>query len=350
LAANTGGLIPGDFEFAQAVYSVAETGGSLTVTVNRVNGSAGTTTVDYATGDNTALAGLDYQTALGTLTFLDGETSKTFSIAIIDDSLVEGDEIFDLSLANATGGAALGLNSLATATIVDNDTQNSENSVQFSAATYSALEDSEEVLIMVTRTSPADGQYIVDYSITAGTATAGVDFKVKSGELEFDDGETTKSFKVKLLKDHLYEVNETIILTLSVPSLGLQVGTPNPAVLTIIDDDKPGAFSFSSVAYSADEDESKVEIRVLRNGGSDGEVTVEYAISAGTATPGQDFIADSGTLTFEHGESVATIKLKLIKDELFENDETINISLSSATAGATLGSLNQASVTIIDND
>ena len=62
-----------------------------------------TVTVDYATADETATAGTDYEAASGTLTFAPGETAKTVRVAILDDRIDEGREIFRLRLSNAVG-------------------------------------------------------------------------------------------------------------------------------------------------------------------------------------------------------------------------------------------------------
>jgi hypothetical protein len=55
-------------------------GTTATITVQRVNGSSGAVSVDYATSDGTATAGSDYRTASGTLVFAQGETTKVFSV------------------------------------------------------------------------------------------------------------------------------------------------------------------------------------------------------------------------------------------------------------------------------
>src|SRR5262249_7243903 len=99
---------PGTLEFSNSSFSVNENQGTATVTVTRTGGGTGSVSVDYATSDGPAMAGNDYVATSGTLTFAAGETSKTFTIPIIDDNLVENDETFNVSLSNPTGGAALG--------------------------------------------------------------------------------------------------------------------------------------------------------------------------------------------------------------------------------------------------
>lgn len=111
----------GTLELATATYSVNENGGSVTINVNRINGTTGTISVDYASADSTAIAGNDYTASSGTLSFADGETAKSISVALIDDTEVENSETLSVTLSNATGGAALGMAN-TTITIVDNDT------------------------------------------------------------------------------------------------------------------------------------------------------------------------------------------------------------------------------------
>src|SRR5215204_2510830 len=95
---------PGALQFNSATYSVAETGGSASVTVSRVGGSDGSVSVNYATSDGTATSG-DYTSASGTLTFANGETTKNFSVPVLDDTDFEGDETVNLALSSPTGGA-----------------------------------------------------------------------------------------------------------------------------------------------------------------------------------------------------------------------------------------------------
>ncbi|HEX2950806.1 MAG TPA: carbohydrate-binding protein [Armatimonadota bacterium] len=112
---------PGALQFSAAAYSVNENGSSVSITVSRVNGSEGSVTVNYATTNGTATAGADYSTTNGTLTFAAGVTSQTFSVPIIDDQSVEGNETVNLTLSNPTGGATLGSPVSAVLTIADND-------------------------------------------------------------------------------------------------------------------------------------------------------------------------------------------------------------------------------------
>ena len=113
---------PGFIGLATNAYQVNETDGTVDVTVVRTDGSDGVVSVDYDTIDATATAGVDYTAMSGTLTFADGETSKTVTIPILDDAEVEGSENFGLTIDNIVGGATLLAPRTALVTIADNET------------------------------------------------------------------------------------------------------------------------------------------------------------------------------------------------------------------------------------
>src|SRR5439155_26065554 len=127
-------------------YFVSEAAGSVTLTVLRLNGSNGVLSVRFATADGSATAGSDYLYTSNILTFANGETLKTFTIPILQDTLVEGDENFTVTLSSLQPpGAAQLVTSTATVTILDDD-------VGFSFASnglYTVSEGGTNVLLTV---------------------------------------------------------------------------------------------------------------------------------------------------------------------------------------------------------
>jgi hypothetical protein len=118
----------GVLEFAAHSYTTLGESGSILITVKRSGGTASGVTVDYQTlpppdpvpsGEATPYA--DYTPVSGTLTFASGVLTRTFSIPIKMDTLVEGPETIGLLLSNATGGASVGAQGTATVTITDDD-------------------------------------------------------------------------------------------------------------------------------------------------------------------------------------------------------------------------------------
>ena len=118
---------PGNLQFSAGAFEVPELGGNATISVTRTGGVSGTVTVDYTTSNGTAIAGQDYLTQTGTLTFNNGSAlPQTFSVPIIDDSDPDGNKTVNLSLTNPTGGATLGNPSTALLTILDDETGGSQ--------------------------------------------------------------------------------------------------------------------------------------------------------------------------------------------------------------------------------
>lgn len=113
---------PGTVQFSSAAFSVSEGAGTATIAATRTGGSAGAVSVSYAAVNGTANAGADYTATSATLSWADGDTAnKTFAVAILEDSLVEGNETVTLTLSNPSGGATLGAPVTATLTIADNE-------------------------------------------------------------------------------------------------------------------------------------------------------------------------------------------------------------------------------------
>lgn len=113
----------GNIAFSPNSYSQNEGDGptpsQVTLTVTRSSGLC-TTTVGYATVAGSASAGTDYVAVPnGLVTFLAGETSKTFAIDIVGDTVTEPNESFTLTLSNAVNGTITG--GTATVNILNDD-------------------------------------------------------------------------------------------------------------------------------------------------------------------------------------------------------------------------------------
>jgi len=118
-------------QFSATQYVVNEGEGSVTLSINRLGNTSGAASVDYTTNDTAgsgpcssatgaASSRCDYLALTGTVSFAAGETSKSISIPITDDSFVEGAETFSVTLTSASG-ATLGPPFSAAVTINDND-------------------------------------------------------------------------------------------------------------------------------------------------------------------------------------------------------------------------------------
>lgn len=245
-----------------------------------------------------------------------------------------------------------GGNTVSTNSIVSSQTTSNPGSFAFGASSYSAAENAGSVTITVTRSANTNVAASVNYATSNGSATAGSDYTAASGTLSFAAGETSKTFSVALLNDNVIEPDETVSLALSAPTGGATLGTPATSTLTITNDDVaiPGAFALSASSYSVNENQGSITITVNRTANTNVAASVNFATADGSATAGSDYTTAKGTLSFAAGETSKTFSIPIINDTLVESNETVSLSLSAPTAGATLGNPSTATLTIISDD
>ena len=352
----TAAVAPGALSLASATTSVDEFAASVTVTVNRTGGSDGAVSIDYATSDGTATAGSDYTAKSGTLNFAAGILSQSFNVTLTDDAIDESDETFTIGLSNPGGGASLGATTTSTITLVDDEvTASSPGSLAVVQMAYSVSESAPSVTVLVSRTGGSDGIVTVNYGTSSGTAISGADYSASSGTVTFAAGDTVqKSIVIPMMDDITDEVDETFTVTLSSPGGGATLGNA-VATVTIQDDDAApvagtGELNFAEMSVDVNEGDGDITVNVMRTGGSTGSVTVDYTVSGGDATVSDDYNMGSGQLTFAEGATQASISISLVDDALVEGTETIMLQLSNVAGGATLGTLDMATVNIADND
>jgi hypothetical protein len=139
---------PVSVQFLTASATVGATAGTALVHVERVGNPSAIVSVNYATGDGTAVAGKDYTAAIGTLTFQVGETDKTFSVTVLPNPAQTASSVtVNLALSGPTGGATLG--SISTAVLTIND--NLPPILQFQSSAYTAYASSTSPIVTVTR-------------------------------------------------------------------------------------------------------------------------------------------------------------------------------------------------------
>lgn len=359
---------------AQSAYTISEGSSQVTLTVTRTGSTTGASTVAWTTANGTAVAGSDFGTAgsiaqrSGTLTFAAGETSKTITVPIVNDTVVETNETFTVKLSSPSG-AVLGL-ATATVTITDNDTVTPPpppplpSTVQFSAPTVTVSEGARTLVLSVIRVGPIDAAATVRWSTANGTATAGQDFGTAARTTQYAgtiswramDG-AAKTISIPILDDTLPEGTETFTVTLSSPSVGITLGSPSTTTVSITDNDGGSAAAtelrFSLARYQVSEAAGSVVVTVNRvdvGGGFGAAASVSYATQAGSALAGSDFVATSGTLTWAAGDSAPkTITIPIVNNTVSEGSEIFTVNLSGASASTRIGTPS-VQVLILDDE
>ncbi|MCY4584280.1 MAG: putative Ig domain-containing protein, partial [Chloroflexi bacterium] len=189
-------------------------GAELGFAVTLDNALSTTATVDWETldgaGSRAALAGQDYEGGSGTLTFRPGQTRKTVRVRVYDDN-DEQSESMVLLLSNPSGVDMSGDSSFGVGRILAR-AMISVKDVEAQEATNAKL------TFTVALDRARDVPVTVDYTTVDGTATAGADYRAKSGTLTFRPGDRWELVLVDIRDDSHNEGVETMKLRLSNPS------------------------------------------------------------------------------------------------------------------------------------
>ncbi|HVY69802.1 MAG TPA: Calx-beta domain-containing protein [Verrucomicrobiae bacterium] len=330
----------------EATDPVAMEAGAKTglFTIRRSN-TNGNQTVYFAFS-GTATPGRDYQTVDSPIVIPAGQDSVAIPIIPVDDPIQEYMEDVHISLLRAPG-AQLGSTDAAV-NIIDND-----GTIEFTATAYSVTEGVGVAQIPVRRTSDTNSTVLVQYVLSAGSATPGADFALTNGIIAFGPGEILKNVPVTIVDDSQVEPPETINLLLRNAGDGSSLGGQSTATLSILDNDT--AAEFAQPTFRAYENSTNAIITVHRVGVATNSFSIDYLVLASTgtnlnATPNVDFVATNGTLNFGPGQTEVTFPVRILDDTLFEGDERVSLVLTNASATGSIGQQSAAELVIVDDE
>ncbi len=251
--------------------------------------------VDYATDGGTATgsaddpAAADYTSTAGTAIFAPGELVKTVTVDVLGDLEVESDEVIRVELTNPVN-VTLG-DPRGEIIIVQDD-------IGVSIADANVNEGNTgtgELRFDIDLTAAATQEVRVSYATRDGTATAGLDYVPAEATVSFAPGQTRKTVIVQVLGDEEQELGETLFVDLSDP------------VLAFVTDGEATGFIAASEEVA----------------------TVDWATADGTATAAEDdYVAATGTVTFQPGETVQVVEVEVLGDFEKEIRETFTLELS----------------------
>jgi hypothetical protein len=348
----SGGAIvaEGAIQFSAATYSVSQSAGKVSVTVNRIGGSSGTISVAYNTSNGTAVSGTDYTAVNGTLDWADGDgSSKSFTVSVSNAKPFSGSKSFGIALHTPSGGAAMGSPTNATVTINGSSSASAGN-LHLSASSYAVAQGSGSLTVTVDRAGGSSGVVSIAYKTTNGTAVAGTDYTAATGTLTWAAGDSApKSFKFAISETTPFSGSKSFSVSLSAPSGGATISNPGTSTVTINGASSPpaGSVQLSAANYSVAQNGNSVSVTVNRVGGSSGAIAVSYATKNGTAVAGSDFTAASGTLNWSTGdESAKTFSVSVSNVTPFSGNKSFTVTLSAPTGGAALSAPSSAMVSI----
>ncbi|WZP01061.1 Calx-beta domain-containing protein [Isosphaeraceae bacterium EP7] len=188
-------------------------------------------TVQFATADGTATAGVDYVASGGTLTIPAGSLTGTILVPITGDLLDETDEAFVVNLTAPTN-ATLALGQ-AQGAILDDD---ATPTATISGATVTEGDAGTTNAVFTVTLSAVSGRDVtLNFATADGTATAGVDYVASGGTLTIPAGSLTGTILVPITGDLLDEFDEAFVVNLSNPTNATVAGAQGLGA--ILDDD-----------------------------------------------------------------------------------------------------------------
>ena len=314
--------------------SAAE-GDAVAFTVSLSAASSQQVTVEYATSDGTATAGEDYTATSGTLTFQAGDTTKTVSVPITDDTVDDGGETFTLTLGNASG-AALG-DAEATGTIRNTETA-AELSAGFPESAFTSKrhtgsDDRPQVVVAFSEAVAEFDKNTPSVSVTGASRL--------SVQAHTEDG-LENAYVFFMTPDGNGDVTFALVADAACASGGICTAggtelTQVPAAWTIPGPGEDSSSLSVADAEATEEEDNTMDFVVTLDPAASDTVTVDYATADGTATAGEDYTATSGTLTFAAGDTTKTVSVPITDDTEDDGGETFTLTLGNASSGVQLG-------------
>ncbi len=318
----------------------------LAFTVSMDNPSDREVTVAWDVS-GTAEAGTDYTApapALVTFPALSW-ASQRIVFGVIGDTDAERHETVTVALRDPTGGAVLGT-SQATAEI-----RNDEELVLAvdppEAVEGDSRSDRARLIFGLTLTDLADSDVTVDYRVDtgAGTATAGRDFKDKSGTVTIKSGQTFAAVRLGILEDTDFEPDETVVVVFENPEGALLDPGSARVTGTILNDDL-SQVTLAAAAGAVAEGEDAVFV-LTRTGDASAPLTVTVDVSeAGSVLAG----TAPTSATFGANKTRTRLRVATADDAVEEADGSVTAVLVAGPGYTVVPGSGSAAVAVFDND
>ncbi|MCV6593663.1 MAG: hypothetical protein OIF48_11965 [Silicimonas sp.] len=297
---------------------------------------SGTLSLDYTTADGSAKAGSDYTAKSGSLSFSPGQTTKTVTVPVLGDNVVEGGEYFSLIVTPDISAALViandGQDSTGIADILDDDTS---TVLPVLSLLPTVGTESAGPQFVVYLDKPSVGATQFSYRTLSGTAIEGWDFRVTEGTAIIPAGETSITVGVSPFSGTT-ETDENLTLEVFDP-VGAVLAGGGPSLRAtgvMLEGSSVDLFVSDPVLIEGDSgtSEAQFEVRLSRPHTTD--LTFTYQTVDGSAKAGSDYTAASGTLIFKAGQEVATISVDVAGDTAIEASEFFSLLVTPDLSAA----------------
>jgi len=220
--------------------------------------------------------------------------------------------------------------------------------VNLSLSSLSAAEGStDEVVVTATASEAVSGEQTVEVAVTGEGITAG-DYTLSGSTITIADGQTTGSVTLTITDDSEIEGTETLTLSLTSPSDGIDLGAAVKQDFEITDNDA-NEVTLGADLFTVGEGDGTYSFTVMttQNVSVAESVTLDFS---GAATENSDFTVASKTIEIPAGTNKATVSLTITDDSDFEGNEKFTVKIASASSGLLVAAENSIEVTIVEND
>ena len=336
--------------FDSATYSVNEASGTVELTVSVISGNlTETIRLSYAVSDVSTTVSDDYTVSGDTLELSLMTPSVTISVDITDDMSDEPEEEFTVELSGAPAGITLDP-ATATVTIIDDDEAPAPSMTSISFVEASSTSDEGTTAnVVVELDGDLPGSDVVVSFTVGGTAVAGADFTSPGSSVTIPAGMRSAMITFAITSDSRYEgADDTVVLTLTSATGDVTLGTTSVHTVTIMDAETAPTVRFNTDSSTSDEGTTANVVVELDGDLHGSEVVVSFTVG-GTAVAGTDYTSPVTSVTIPAGERSAMITFNIDADQRYEGaDETVVLTLTSATGDVTLGATSVHTVTIMD--
>jgi subtilisin family serine protease len=304
----------------------------MTFKVMRTPVSDATVTFDWDLAGGTATHSTDFTNSFGRdLTILPNREWAVITISVKGDTTLEPNETVNITLSDVKGATLVDGEGVGTIlndegpTLAVGDVTIGEGQSGTKTAT-----------VQVSLTEPSASPVTFDLATVAGTATAGSDFVAASATgLSIPAGASSTTFSFNVNGDTTPEAHETVFVQLSNGSVS---AIDDRGTVTINNDDGP-ALSIGDVTLVEGTGPTRVATFLVQlAAASDVPVSFTARTSAGTATPGTDYIEQVATGTIPAGMLAQTVQVAVVGDHWVEGNETFNVTLSDPVNAVLLDS------------
>ncbi|XP_022100093.1 uncharacterized protein LOC110984335 isoform X2 [Acanthaster planci] len=232
--------------FGHLPYITSE-GDRLQIPIFRLGNLNLTSHIEIYTFNGTAEGDVDFSQTQEIIEMEPFVTNVTSIVPIIEDTLLETDETFYVTMSILEGGI-LGRPSEQTVTAIIRADPQAQATVQLVGASFTGQESQGVINIRVSRQGSLDDQVSVVVFTVGDTAQSSVDFIAMETVVIFPPQATEQTFEIEIIDDDLVEETESFQVRLGAVSQGM-LGNPERAEIMIVDDDGAVFTTVSSTSY-----------------------------------------------------------------------------------------------------